>query len=323
MKIGVCIPVCNPGSMFYKLIDSLAVQTRGIDEILIVDSSPRGLEPLPNCRIVKIAAERFDHGGTRRMAVEALGASEIVVFLTQDAVLVQPNSLHNLLACFEDPMIGAAYGRQLPRPGATEIESHARQFNYPIQSRTKSIFDIPRLGLKAAFISNSFAAYRVEAMQKVDGFPARTIVSEDTCVAARMLLRGWKVAYCAEATVYHSHGYSVHEEFRRYFDIGVFHAREPWIRKEFGGAEGEGLRFVISEINHLLRHDPLRLPAALLRIPVRYLGFRTGLLEKHLPLSLKSRMSMQKKFWAYERNPQMAETSLEMRWPENRSDSQC
>ncbi len=38
------------------------------------------------------------------------------------------------------------------------------------------------------------------------------------------------------------------QEMKRYFDMGVFHASEPWIRQELGGAEGEGLKFVVSEV---------------------------------------------------------------------------
>jgi rhamnosyltransferase len=301
MRVGVCIPICNPGLVFSKLTESLSAQTIRIDDVLIIDSSSQRIEPLPRFRTLVIGPEKFDHGGTRRMAVEILEDADVLIFLTQDAVLAEPTSLANLLDCFSDPLVGAAYGRQLPRPDATEIERHARHFNYPPQSKIKSVFDMPRLGLKAAFISNSFAAYRREALQKVDSFPDHNIVSEDTYVAARMLLRGWKVGYCAEATVFHSHAYSLRQEFQRYFDIGVFHAREPWIRTEFSGAEGEGWRFAISEAKHLIRHDPLAFPMALVRTPIRYLGFRAGLLEKHLPHELKARLSMQKKFWAAER----------------------
>ncbi|MFE0678513.1 hypothetical protein ACFW26_34910, partial [Streptomyces sp. NPDC058867] len=46
--------------------------------------------------------------------------------------------------------------------------------------------------------------------------------------------------------VHHSHSYSIGEEFRRYFDVGVMHARAPWLLDRFGKAEGEGKRFVQS-----------------------------------------------------------------------------
>lgn len=56
--------------------------------------------------------------------------------------------------------------------------------------------------------------------------------------AAQAVITGYKVAYVSEARVRHSHNYSVMEEFKRYFDIGVFHCEQPWIRDKFGGAGG-------------------------------------------------------------------------------------
>ena len=85
----------------------------------------------------------------------------------------------------------------------------------------------------------------------VGGFSPDVIFGEDTLVVARMHRAGWKTAYVADAMVRHSHAYSIAEEFRRYFDIGVLHARESWLVDQFGSASGEGRRFVVSEMRHL------------------------------------------------------------------------
>jgi rhamnosyltransferase len=123
-------------------------------------------------------------------------------------------------------------------------------------------------------------------------------LSEDTLVATKMLLSGWKVAYCAEATCYHSHNYPPFKEFQRYFDIGVFHAREPWYLKALGGAEGEGKRFVRSELRYLLQHAPALIPAALLRSALKFLGYRLGRLEHYLPRWVKIAFTMNRGFWS-------------------------
>ena len=123
-------------------------------------------------------------------------------------------------------MVGCASGRQLPHSDASLLASHARHFNYPNVSSIRDEKSISTLGLKAAFCSNSFAAYRVSALYECGGFPLNVILGEDMYVAAKMLLRGYKTAYVANATVYHSHNYSPIEEFKRYFDTGVYHARE-------------------------------------------------------------------------------------------------
>ncbi|HBP78237.1 MAG TPA: rhamnosyltransferase, partial [Halomonas sp.] len=72
------------------------------------------------------------------------------------------------------------------------------------------------------------------------------ILSEDMMAGARLLQQGWKLAYCADACVQHSHNYSLSAEFKRYFDVGVFHHQEQWLLAWLGKAEGEGKRFVLS-----------------------------------------------------------------------------
>ena len=132
----------------------------------------------------------------------------------------------------------------------------------------------------------------------IGGFPSDTILSEYTYVAAKMLLSGWKIAYCAEAEVYHSHNYSFFQEFKRYFDIGVFQSRESWIQEKFGKAEGEGFRYVISEWKYLWNHHhKSSIPLAFLRTVAKYLGYRFGLVEDMLPISLKRMISMHHRYW--------------------------
>jgi rhamnosyltransferase len=102
----------------------------------------------------------------------------------------------------------------------------------------------------------------------------------------------------AEATVFHSHDYSVLEEFRRHFDIGVFYQRAHWIKEAFGRAEGEGKEFVLSEFRYLLSNASHLIPSAMLRTVMKYVGYRLGAAEALLPLWLKYFLSMHKGYWA-------------------------
>ncbi|MCK4537042.1 MAG: glycosyltransferase family 2 protein, partial [Desulfuromonadales bacterium] len=247
--------------------------------------------------VVEIANSEFDHGGTRQMGVGLLSDCDIIICVTQDAILADENALENIVACFSDEKVGAAYGRQLPRIGAEPFEAHARLFNYSPENVIKTFADRRELGIKTVFISNSFAAYRKKALAEVGGFPVNAILSEDTFVAAKMLLTDWKVAYCADATVYHSHDYTFRQEFKRYFDVGVFHGRESWIREQFGQAEGEGLRFMASEISYLWPKHAYLIPSSLLRCLFKYLGYKLGSREQYLPLSMKVKMSMNLNYW--------------------------
>lgn len=276
---------------------------------LVVDSGSRDATAALASRegwLVVHPPDPFDHGGTRRWAFERarviVGQSGIVVFATQDVSRAAGGRAVEALvaALLGGRDVGAAYSRQLPRPGAKPFEAHARLFNYPEQSEVRCLGDVRRLGIKACFFSDSFAAYRVKALEDVGGFPERAIVGEDVIVAAKLLKAGWKIAYVADACVYHSHDLTPTQEMRRYFDIGVFHARESWILQEFGKPEGEGLRFLLSEIRYLGERAPWLIPESFLRAALKYLGYRLGRAERYLPLAFKRWMSLQKHFWERE-----------------------
>ena len=300
MQLGICVPTLNAGDGFIESLRQLTVGTI-VPRVLVVDSSSddntADLARGAGFEVVSIARSEFNHGRTRQFAAELLADCEIVAFLTQDALIDSADSLDNLMNAFGDGEVGAAYGRQLPHVDAGVFGAHARLFNYPEQSEVRAIADIPLRGIKVAFLSNSFAAYRRDALMTVGGFPANVILSEDMVVGARMLLAGWKIAYCANATVRHSHDYTISQEFKRYFDIGVFHARESWILKTFGRPEGEGGRFVLSELRYLAKRAPWLVPESLIRTALKYLGYRLGRAEARLPLGIKRNLSMHRQYW--------------------------
>jgi len=299
-KTGLVIPTYN-GARFWECLRR-AVDQQGFEsrQVLVVDSSSTdGTDRLAEeagYRVVRIPKNNFRHGATRQMAVSRMRWAETIVFLTQDAIPCGDRCILNLLAAFADPKIGAAYGRQLPRPEANPIEAHARFFNYPAVSNQRSFASREMLGFRATFFSNSFAAYRRSALEQVGGFP-NVIVSEEVSVVARMLMAGWDLAYQADAEVVHSHPMGLRAEFSRYFDIAVHHSREDWILKKFGTVRGEGWLYILSEFRYLMNHAPHLVPLAALKNTTKWLAYQTGLREKHLPLWTKRMLSAQKAFW--------------------------
>jgi rhamnosyltransferase len=296
----VIIPTLNAASDWPRLSSGLLACVNS-HEVLIVDSSSTDgtaeLARAAGFAVCSIPRAKFNHGSTRQLAAELLSHAEILVYLTQDAILHGPVAVENLLRAFEDPSVAAAYGRQLPRFGAKPIEAHARYFNYPTVSQVRELADRERLGFKTIFISNSFAAYRRSALMAVGGFPKGVIFGEDTITAAKLILSGWKIAYVAEAQVYHSHDYTWMQDFRRYFDIGVLHSRESWLLDEFGQAGGEGTRFVFSELKYLWPRHIASLPSAMVRTGLKLAGYRLGRLHRKLSLRWQRRLSMHRSFW--------------------------
>lgn len=300
MNIACIIPTFNAGMHLVRLYYSFQLQSVQPDVFVVDSSSSDGTKELAELffkNVIQIPQSHFNHGATRQMLVDLYPNYEFYIFLTQDAYFFDNDSIANLLIPFHDPKVGAVCGRQIPHGNASVFSQHARSFNYPPYSNIRSIEDAPRLGIKSAFLSNSFAAYRGVALRKVGGFPSNVIFAEDMYVASKLLIEGWKISYSSDAKVFHSHNYSVLQEFSRYFDMGVFHAKEPWIRRYFGGAGGEGFRYVVSEFEFLgLKHFYLW-PICLIRNFFKLVGFRLGLYEAHLSARLKRLITMNNGYW--------------------------
>ncbi len=300
-RVGLVVPTLNAGPKWPDWLDRADRQSIGFAHKLVIDSSSDDrtaeLARASGYEVVSIARKDFNHGGTRQKACDLLDDCDILLYLTQDALFASSDAAAKLVAAFDDPSAAIAYGRQLPHADAGPIGAHARLFNYPAAGARKSQADIRRLGIKTAFCSNSFAAYRRRDLLAIGGFASNVIFGEDTHVAARLLLSGKTIHYVGEAEVYHSHDYTMAEDFRRYFDIGVFFSREPWIMNAFGAAEGEGLRFMRSEVTYLMKNAPWLLPSALARMALKYTAYQLGKNEKHLSQRQKQRLSMNKAFW--------------------------
>jgi rhamnosyltransferase len=300
-KIGLVVPTLNAGKRWGECLKGIQTQSLRPGRLLVIDSGSTD-ETVSAARssgfeIIEIERSQFNHGGTRQWAVEYLDDCEVVVFLTQDAVLAHPHSLLEILGCFHDPRVAVAYGRQLPHMNATAIEAHARIFNYGPSSLKKDAIEARMIGTKVFFCSNSFAAYCRSILLLLGGFRDDLILGEDMEFAGRAVKAGYVNYYCASAEVYHSHDYTVLQTLERYFDLGVFDHRNRWMREEFGSHRGEGLRFITSELQYLARRAPLQIPRAMLQTTGKLVGYKLGRFERFLPKAVKKKLSMMPNYW--------------------------
>ena len=283
MNCGLIIPTLDAGDQFKKLLTQLAAQTLPTKNLIVDSESTDGTAQAAKnfgLEVVTIPRKNFNHGATRQFALNHLLKKfplDVIIFLTQDVLLRDDESLAKLVKIFsEDKTVGLSYGRQLPHANATAEAKFLRAFNYPPESQLRSFDDKKIFGLKTAFASNSFAAYRVESLQSVGGFPSNVPLCEDMFVAAKMLMSGLKIFYAADAQVFHSHNYTAAQEFRRYVQIGKFHAQESWIRETFGSAEGAGKKFVLMKLSALAKKNPVDCVGAIFRDAAKFFGYRLG-----------------------------------------------
>ncbi len=294
--VALCIPTLNAGRWVERMVAAVRTQTLQPRDFIVIDSSSTDGSPkrwaAADARVVTIERDDFDHGGTRNRFLDLTDAA-VLLFLTQDAVPADASAFDTLVAGLtERPETGLAYGRQLPHPGARPMARAHRAFNYPPTPAYRTDKDIAALGVRAAFSSNAFAAYRRAALDAVGRFPDPIVGSEDRFVAARLLQHGWAIAYVPEARVEHSHDDSYADNVRRYFDIGAFQSSQPWFEAYLGRPDREGRRLVEAQIAALRRDGVTAARARVLsHAAASWVGFRLGRSHRRLPGAVAARLS--------------------------------
>lgn len=243
-----------------------------------------------------IPRAEFNHGLTRERARKALN-TDVVVMVTPDAYASGLDVLEKLIAPIVQGQASIAYARQLPHVGAGFFETFAREFNYPASSHTRGFNDASRYGVYTVFCSNAFAAYSNAALDEIGGFQ-NVLTGEDTLGTAKLILRGHRIAYVAEACVHHSHSYTLAEEFRRHFDTGL--ARKTYSAQiAFAGKDSKrGNRYVKCLLSSVWKHKPHLLPYAVMHILSKWCGYRLGAASQNAPTWFKKALSSQDFYWA-------------------------
>lgn len=302
MKFGVIIPVLNAMPWVQRQVEAIHAQSVKPSRIIVIDSSSTdGSDQVyrdAGFELISIDRSEFDHGGTRQFGISQLADCDFALLLTQDAIPADAYAFERILQVFDDAQVGVAYGRQLPREGSGPIEAHARLFNYPEQGRVDDQASLVSRGVRAGFCSNSFSAYRLEALRAVGGMPLNCIFGEDAIVSIRLMQAGWSKRYEANAKVFHSHTYSIAEEFRRSFDVGVLHASASEMSVGGSGTGKEGLAFVASEVRYLSKASPILIPVAVVRTAVKYTGYKLGKNFSRIPKRILPHISLNRKFWS-------------------------
>ena len=294
---SIIIPTYNASKHLPSLLNSLQKQTIKDYELIIIDSSSTDntieIAKSFNAHVITIDKEKFDHGSTRTIAAKK-ARGEIIIFLSQDVILCDETSIENIISPLnKDEQIAAVYGRQFPDRNASLFAEHLRLFNYTEKSYISEYSDKDKHGLRTIFFSNSFSAFSKDALEEIGFFKYGLIFGEDTYAAAKLILNNKKIAYESSAKVFHSHNYTICQDFRRYFDMGVFHQQENWLLKEFGKAEGQGIKYIKSELAFI----KVLYPEFVLRIFAKYLGYKFGRHYKIWPESLNKKMSLNRSWW--------------------------
>lgn len=288
------LPHCLPAFLNSPLKPRVLVVNSSSFDGTVEAAEALGAETLviPRCQ--------FNHGTTRELARKHLG-TDIVVMVTPDAYVANPqNTEEDFLEILVKPLIekncSVAYARQIPHEGADAFESFARAFNYPSQSHLRSLKDTNKYGVYTFFCSNSCAAYLNSALDEIGGFES-VLLGEDTVAVAHLLHRDHQIAYVAEATIYHSHRYSLLEEFRRSFDIGLARKQYRHLIAVGGKDTTRGKAYTLELARHLWKNQRTLLPYAALQTLTKWVGYQCGKYSVNAPKWFKRMLSSQDFYW--------------------------
>ncbi len=285
-RLGIVIPTLNAREEILQCLTPLLASPL-MPEILVVDSSSTdgtvSLVKSLGVQVRVIQQEHFNHGLTREWARRQLG-TEIVVMMTPDAFVTDEHMLEKLIAPLLSGEASVSYARQVPKKNTSFFEAFHRHFLYGEKSYIRSQKDLDLEG--TLFCSNSCAAYLNSALDEIGGFKA-VLIGEDTLATQELLETGHSVAYVAEATVEHSHRYTLWEEFQRYFDTGM--------ARRNSDDSPRGRKYAKELLKTTLKKKLYLFPYACAIILAKWLGWKMGRMS--LPHALRRVLSGHKNYW--------------------------
>ena len=127
--VSVVVLTKDGASTLPALLDGLSRQQISLPtELVVVDSgSTNGTLEIARSRadrVITTPAERFNHGLTRNLGIEA-SRGDLVVLIVQDAVPAGEKLLSHLAAPLQaDPYVAGSFARQRPRSDASILTQH-------------------------------------------------------------------------------------------------------------------------------------------------------------------------------------------------------
>ncbi|MCX7633628.1 MAG: glycosyltransferase [Turneriella sp.] len=285
----------NLRELIPQLLDCAVPPSRILVKIAPPDVREKEFLQKHKIAAVAVPDSEFDHGLTREK-LRRRAHSRFAVFLTEDVRVAAKDFLEKLLAPLREKKAALSYARQLPHADANFWARFARAFNYPEKSELRTPHDLARWGAPAYFCSNSCAAWDNRALDSIGGF-RRVLTGEDADAAARLLLAGFCIAYVAESLVFHSHNYTLIQEFRRYFDTGYARAALRHSEPLSVDDSSRGNAFARKLLLETLKQRPWLLPYAILHLASKWLGYQLGSYGRFLPVWLCRFLSAQKHYW--------------------------
>ena len=196
--VSVIVPAFNEQETIAATVRSLAASTHPTVEIIVVDdqstdSTAATVEALgiENVRVVRVPA------GGKATALNtgvAMARHDLILMIDADTI-VEPDALHEVVAPFADPAVGAVAGN-VKVGNRRRMLGRWQHIEYVIGfSLDRRLYDA--MGCIPT-IPGALGAFRRTALKEVGGLSADTL-AEDTDLTMAILRAGWRVVYQGNA----------------------------------------------------------------------------------------------------------------------------
>ena len=249
MIISIICPIYNGQNYIEKLHNNILNQKlengQSIEILYALtrsnDKSQEILDRLKDskCYYTLIEPKDFSHSTTREM-MSKKAEGEIIVFISQDIKIKNDLWLENLVNPIIKGECEASFSRQIGEDD--NIEKYTRERNYPAESRIVSRNDIEKYQIRTFFYSDASSAVSTKVYRKLNAYDGKRMpTNEDMYFAYKLIYAGYRIKYCADSEVYHSHDFTYKQLYKRYYDTGIFFKQNKYFKNYKSNESGVDL----------------------------------------------------------------------------------
>lgn len=207
--VSIILRSFNEGWALRETLSALKAQTYTNWELIVIDSGSTDdsvdliREACP-AHFIQIQPHEYNPGRVINRGIR-LARADCVICLNADATPQGSNWLRPLVDALRDPQVAAVFGRQIPRPDCPAVYAcdYDRCFGPQRESaRWEHFFSMVSSGLR-----RDVWAQR--------GFLESLQYAEDHEYTRWARAQGYKVVYCPDSIVMHSHNYTAGEAYKR------------------------------------------------------------------------------------------------------------
>ncbi|MEG5038794.1 MULTISPECIES: glycosyltransferase [unclassified Microcoleus] len=223
-SVTLIIPTKNQFKLLKACLDSLETTTYKNYQVAVIDNEsddPKTLEYLKqlNCQVlhIKNPGGKFSFAAINNRAAEQVD-SEYVLFLNNDTEVINPRWLSQMVGYAQIPGVGAVGARLLYPDGRIQHAGVIHGLHHGLAGHAFKLMNSDNRGyLSQAMVTRNYSAVTAactitprQLFLELGGFDEENfaVAYNDADYGYRLLERGYRCVYCAEAELLHKEGTS-------------------------------------------------------------------------------------------------------------------